>query len=124
MRTITKTDVLETLHAVVTEHSGNTKRECFYINRDSNNNPVPWCIAGCALVRWGAPLAALERAEGWDIDDMARRGWNTFFNGDLVLTQAATSILYSAQRVQDRNGTWAEAVTAALETAKMWKDEE
>jgi hypothetical protein len=92
--------------AVVTYPSEGT---CFYVHDHPGLEPMPGCIAGQWLHRYGGvDLDRLRRQEGVTAALAAHRTLPE-------LSDAARGVLTAAQRAQDDGHTWGEAVDQAEE---------
>lgn len=78
----------------------------------------PSCIIGHVLHRLGVAPAELEPFEG-STSDTLFRGMASSMEDDAVLegTHEVSLVLRMAQSIQDRRGTWGEALQAAQEQA-------
>jgi hypothetical protein len=110
---ITVGRALELLERVVEKHGPDTTRSCAYVVR-RDDELVPWCIAGCVFAEVGVPLDDLYGQTKtvftlWESDEL----------DDVVdLAPHAALILNIAQRIQDENSSWGEALDAARQKAR------
>jgi hypothetical protein len=114
---ITKTQVVNTLRALVEQHGADTIRSNQYLN---DRLGVPNCIAGCAFFSWGMSLQELAAAEGACVGELAESG----SLGDLEFTEAAITVLGIAQDEQDAGHSWGNVLGAALDAAEGWGNTE
>jgi hypothetical protein len=75
-------------------------------------NGEPDCIAGKVLARMGVSIEKLASYEGSSVSVVAPVVSN--------LGDAATNVLRVAQVVQDKGGTWGEALAEAKTVARVW----
>lgn len=75
--------------------------ECLYVLSRDSDEPIPGCIIGTAIFEATGDLVA-EEFERRNADSLTP-----------YLTEQAREVAYEAQRVQDKGGTWGEALEAA-----------
>lgn len=119
MITITKAEVLTLLERAVNDKGAHyVDPQADFDNCSYVVEGKPGCIVGHVLFYAGAPIETLER---WDRDVSALQGvvgrlepdQDSVELGGVELERDALIALHEAQKVQDANGTWSNALAAA-----------